>query len=273
MEFGIVKSFVADKGYGFIQTEQETVFFHLNDVLNEDKDKIKIGQAVKFDVIPTPKGNKATAVSIADKDELRFVIPTTPIFSFGNDKLPDGNIVLEDSNFEIFVEVRNPHDMESYFNHYLTEFGANAVINIRDEKYTGEERARGSSFSFNYRRGIHYFTIHKFIGKVAIVGKISSNGQKYSDINLKTIVAKKRINRIQFSKNQRIRIAKKLAISSPIFFLLSFGYYLIDSDFSIYSSLLSSLFLTFLFAVIATCFLRKDNPYEDLLEIVRNARR
>ncbi len=82
MEIVIIKSYVKEKKYGFIQTEQKSVFFHLDDVVNGDRDKIRIGQAVKFDEIPSPKGNKAEDVAYLAKKDKEFTKKRNIITAF-----------------------------------------------------------------------------------------------------------------------------------------------------------------------------------------------
>lgn len=264
MGIGIVKSFVEEKGYGFIQTEQKSIFFHLNDVHFDDMDKIEIGQAVKFDEIPTPKGNKAVDISIAKINDLKFVYPDKPIISFGKHKLPDGYVVLDESDYEIFVNLRDPNKLERYIQHDLAILGANAAINIEVDRYTAEEDSDSG-------HGTHYYTVHRFVGKLARVGKICSKGQPYSAKDLNSTVVEIYNNRILFSKTQRARVFKALAISSPFFYIASVLYFFFISEYSFSGSLIYSLFTTALFAVGVACFVRKDNPYPRLSDFVRHS--
>ncbi len=62
---GYVKTFKADRGFGFISTDNGAdVFFHISDVVNPDA--IDVGTAVTFKVVASPKGPRAIQVSIIE---------------------------------------------------------------------------------------------------------------------------------------------------------------------------------------------------------------
>lgn len=218
MKTGIIKSYVEEKGYGFIQTEDNSVYFKVEDLSYDCLDKIKIGQAVTFDEVPTPKGNKAVDVSIADKKELKYEFPEETIILRKHEKLKDGYVLLDNSNFEVFVNLRNPNNLEAFFTKYLSILGANAAIDVVLSKTTGEEPGTG--------QGIHCYTIHKFSGKIARVGKISSEGQSISELpdlnsQIETIIEE---NSVKFKREQKNQFIFRLGLSATLFlFLLLFA--------------------------------------------------
>jgi CspA family cold shock protein len=60
---GYIKTFKADRGFGFISRDDEAdVFFHISDVANPDA--IEVGAGATFEVENSPKGPRATQVSI-----------------------------------------------------------------------------------------------------------------------------------------------------------------------------------------------------------------
>lgn len=60
MPVGQVKSFSAQKGYGFIADENESYFFHVSDLpKNMPLDQVKRGVTFSFDDVPAPKGMTA----------------------------------------------------------------------------------------------------------------------------------------------------------------------------------------------------------------------
>ncbi|MBE6424318.1 cold-shock protein [Succinivibrio dextrinosolvens] len=214
MEFGIVKSFVEDKGYGFIQAEHKSVFFHLNDVFNDDKDKIKIGQAVKFDEIPSPKGNKAVDVSIANIDDLKFTFPNEPIILKDGQKLGGEYVVLDISDYELFYSSRDPSGWRDIFKEHLKFLGANAVIGLNISQTTGEEPGTGN--------GTHLFTIHNYFGRVAKVGKISSMGIKSSQIQkLNDAIEDRKAEERAYLEQKDKEFTKKRNILTACIFVLS----------------------------------------------------
>ena len=69
MAFGKVKFFHDKKGWGFIEHEPSPdIFVHYADVNGEGFRSLTKGDAVEFDVIKGPKGDKAVNVSIAADD-------------------------------------------------------------------------------------------------------------------------------------------------------------------------------------------------------------
>lgn len=63
---GTIKT-LTEKGFGFIAREGEVkdLFFHSNDLSGVGFDELKVGDAVTFDVIDTPKGPSAKNVARA----------------------------------------------------------------------------------------------------------------------------------------------------------------------------------------------------------------
>ncbi|MBN2009464.1 cold shock domain-containing protein [candidate division KSB1 bacterium] len=67
MEYGIVKSWDAAKGFGFITSEDDDdLFVHANDLDVSIRDKkLRPGQKVSFDIKSEFKGDKAVRVRLA----------------------------------------------------------------------------------------------------------------------------------------------------------------------------------------------------------------
>lgn len=58
----------ADKGYGFIKTQEgRELYFHRNSVLNDDFDRLEIGTEVRYAAAEGDEGPKASTVQIIDK--------------------------------------------------------------------------------------------------------------------------------------------------------------------------------------------------------------
>jgi len=65
MTKGTITRLIADRGYGFIQTEKKgNFFFHRNDLQGVAYESLREGQQVEFEVIRTPKGLKAVNVRL-----------------------------------------------------------------------------------------------------------------------------------------------------------------------------------------------------------------
>lgn len=62
---GTVKWFNAEKGFGFITTEEGTdVFAHFSQIQKEGFKTLEEGQSVRFDVVDSEKGLQAEKIEI-----------------------------------------------------------------------------------------------------------------------------------------------------------------------------------------------------------------
>lgn len=63
---GVVKWFNAEKGYGFITTEDgQDIFAHFSQIQKEGFKTLEEGQSVTFDVVDSGKGQQAENIEIA----------------------------------------------------------------------------------------------------------------------------------------------------------------------------------------------------------------
>ncbi len=63
---GVVKWFSAEKGYGFITTEDgQDIFAHFSQIQKEGFKTLEEGQSVTFDVVDSGKGQQAENIEIA----------------------------------------------------------------------------------------------------------------------------------------------------------------------------------------------------------------
>ncbi|MEA3443204.1 MAG: cold-shock protein [Bacteroidota bacterium] len=71
---GKVKWFDKSKGFGFIQTVDESeardVFVHFSGIVSDGFKVLKEGQEVYFEIVDGDKGPQATQVTVGDSDEL-----------------------------------------------------------------------------------------------------------------------------------------------------------------------------------------------------------
>ena len=63
MPNGKIKKLVADRGFGFIETEQGDIFFHLSSVNNADFESLVVGQEVEYEIEQGPKRPRASSIS------------------------------------------------------------------------------------------------------------------------------------------------------------------------------------------------------------------
>lgn len=66
MAQGIIKKIVSDKGFGFIETGNQELFFHSSSVKGAAFDDLQEGQTVEFTEGSGPKGPRADSVRPVD---------------------------------------------------------------------------------------------------------------------------------------------------------------------------------------------------------------
>jgi cold shock protein len=62
MPQGKIKKLLAEKGFGFIQTERDDLFFHHSELKGVTIEELREGQAVEYEAGKGPKGPCATSV-------------------------------------------------------------------------------------------------------------------------------------------------------------------------------------------------------------------
>ncbi|MBE6423071.1 cold-shock protein [Succinivibrio dextrinosolvens] len=176
-EIGIVKSYVEDKGYGFIRKEKDSVFFHKNDLKGLTPQDIHIGTVLSFEEIPTAKGNKAVNIELADAGEFRYEVPSEYFFFNLHNRIPDSLVVMDRSDFKISFTIRDPSRKLSEFTRYLRYAeGANAIFDIEHSTSTRSEMSNSGNI------GAHKYTVHHFSGRIGRVGRINTKGTPLSEL-------------------------------------------------------------------------------------------
>ena len=69
MPRGAIKKLVSDKGFGFIEAEQDDAFFHHSAVEGTTFDQLKEGQIVEYEMGRGPKGPRAENVRPVDPSD------------------------------------------------------------------------------------------------------------------------------------------------------------------------------------------------------------
>jgi CspA family cold shock protein len=64
MPQGTIKKVVSDKGFGFIETDGDDVFFHCSVVEEGVFEQLQVGQRVEFTIGRGPKGPRAENVTV-----------------------------------------------------------------------------------------------------------------------------------------------------------------------------------------------------------------
>jgi cold shock CspA family protein/uncharacterized protein YbjQ (UPF0145 family) len=169
---GIVKTYLPDKGYGFIKGDDGKDYFFRKESFTDAAqiDKIGDGAFVTFDERATPKGYRADQLSLVTPAHVAtFVLPDEVVIS-KTDRLP-GWELLEIGDWVVHGASRDsPDQAKRELQQNARRVGANALLGVEYYKSTG---AQG-----NYR-----FTIHHFRGRVAAVGRRSTRGT-YTEADL-----------------------------------------------------------------------------------------
>ena len=67
MPQGKIKKLVSDRGFGFVESERNDLFFHLSDVTGASFDDLHEGQMLEYEIGEGPKGPRATNVRPLDQ--------------------------------------------------------------------------------------------------------------------------------------------------------------------------------------------------------------
>lgn len=167
---GTIKSYLDDKGYGFIVGDDgRDYFFHASAFKNDgDRAEICDGLSVVFDGVPTPKGYRAKTIEFESEPlDLKFEVPVQVQVSKGS--TVRGWQLLEESSWEFVISSRESiDDTREELCRRARQFGANALINYHYSRRTGSEPGTG--------KGTHHFTIHEMSARPANVAKRSHGG-------------------------------------------------------------------------------------------------
>ena len=163
---GTVKTFLPEKGYGFILgDDKKDYFFHVNNLQKRsDSENIGEGSILCFEQKATPKGYEAFDVILADPTALLYEAPEEIMLVKKGKTLPRGWEVIVSSEWS--VEARDEDMEEVYYvlRENAREVGANALLDVT---YNKEKEEDG-----NYK-----YTVHYLKGKLAMVGKKSTKGE------------------------------------------------------------------------------------------------
>lgn len=163
---GIVKSFVQQKKFGFIEgSDSQSYFFHVSDVMWRVS-SVPVGAHVSFDPTPTKKGMRAYAVKILEEGKAKTY---ERMENFRTFKKPvKGWEVIDGGGWTLSVTDRSLDKAKSEVERYAKHLGANALI---DFNYKRSTRSRGTGGS-----GVYHFSVHTFSGTPAILARPALDG-------------------------------------------------------------------------------------------------
>jgi cold shock CspA family protein len=154
---GIVKTFIAAKGFGFIDgSDGRSYWFHQSQ-FSPPLDNIDTldGALVIFDPTPGPKGYVAKRLSLAQEQATEWLLSEEFAYIKGDE--PKRGRVVAITAGDISAEGSgDPDAVKAKLKALATSLGANALVDFRYEKTTGS-------------RGNYNYTIHVFRGSPAIL--------------------------------------------------------------------------------------------------------
>ena len=208
---GTIKSFLFDKGYGFIDGDNgKSYFFHVSFCEANLSHKLIEGVCVSFSERATPRGYSAENVVLMNIEQIIYYeIPKNVYFS-KNDNV-QGWETIEATNWYVRAEARNsPDEAKNIMLARAERLGANAIVNARYFKTTGSE-------------GNYQFSIHHYEGRLATIAKKTQNGrfkkEELIGLEEKVILCKERFR--EQNRNQKSVSDRKKRRTAFILFLLA----------------------------------------------------
>jgi CspA family cold shock protein len=67
MPQGKIKRLVSERGFGFVESGRDDMFFHHSDVRGVNFEDLREGQELEFEIGRGPKGPRATNIRLAEK--------------------------------------------------------------------------------------------------------------------------------------------------------------------------------------------------------------
>lgn len=155
---GVIRSFVPEKRYGFIEGhDRKSYFFHIEDLnRSAHSTDVQEGLLVSFDPTPGPKGLRARRLRVEHAQARMWVPPREFIFS-KEDAPRRGTVFFKAPPVEFRSEKGESIDAgKERLIAYAKEIGANAVLNVH---YRRDEASIG-----NYT-----YSVHCYAGCLAVV--------------------------------------------------------------------------------------------------------
>jgi len=216
---GIVKTFLPEKGYGFIEGEDgKDYFFHIKSFRNKQESHLVSEESfIEFEQTATPKGYQAKSCSLLDSSKvLRYVTPEEFITSKSSSVR--GWEIMEPGHWIVHGTSRNsPDAARKEVIDNACELGANAITELEYYKKTGSEAGTG--------RGTHFYTIHNFRAVPVTLAKKNANG-KYKESEL--IGQNERARKLKaLLRKKTIDSRKKAFVVWALIFILSLFFLLV----------------------------------------------
>jgi len=158
---GWVRSFRADRSFGFIQGDDgQDYFFHLDDVRGHEPPAPR--QEVSFSPTRTAKGLRARSVAPSGRAPRAQQVYLNPDhFIMTREPEIRGYVILRVVGQEAWAESNDPNQAKDILRQQAESWGANAIVGLTLKKYTTSDACS------NYR-----YTMHRFYGDAVVAKKI-----------------------------------------------------------------------------------------------------
>jgi cold shock CspA family protein len=175
---GELKTFLPEKGYGFIKgDDNKDYFLHVKDLTDPgDKDRLAEGVILEFDQKATPKGYQATQCQLLNSEDIDTYVEPDRTLAIKDDEVKGWEIIELSHWLVIGSSDDSPDAAWTLAKRYAREIGGNAIINAQYYKTTGSKATSHSAFKSHYGGGTHNFTIHNVSGTVVSLGKKHAKG-------------------------------------------------------------------------------------------------
>lgn len=254
---GTVKTYLPEKGYGFLKGDDgKDYFFHNSELVNkESENKVYENAFIEFDQVATPKGYKAIKCKVLNPKDIDTYV-TPDVFLTSKTRVIKGWEVVEEGQWYVYGSSEDsPEAAKNDVINCAITVGANALIELEYYKTKGSKLGTG--------QGIYNFTIHNFRGIIAKAAKKNASGTFY----LKNLLG---INKkASLIKNEYLSKKVKAEASYNKFFtiisIIGFSSFIITHVLS--TSKILSEFIPFsvLIITLTLLFIPKGNTSQDWL--------
>ena len=191
---GIIKSYLASKGYGFILGKNNKDYFYLMSDVKRKPQYIVDGACVQFDEDLTPKGYKAKNIVFINESSLYEIPPTVLVSKVSS--IQGWEIINKGNELLRYSSSNSPDEARRSLELLAESFGVTGLIHMRYFKTVG------SSGNYNY-------TIHNFEGLPVSLARKSFTGiYKHEDIPDFSEALDKYLHDIAVEEDFQIRLGK-----------------------------------------------------------------
>jgi len=153
---GKIKTFSADKGFGFIKGDDEKdYFFHISSFKGVRPEQLGDGSRVSFDPVPTPKGYRAQGCKVIELVTLGYEAPADDLVLISKtDTIKDWELIEISDWYICSLTLRDKNKAEEHIKSRASMIGANAIINFECERGTGSQGNYNFSVFTCYGRAV-----------------------------------------------------------------------------------------------------------------------